>query len=153
MEQKTYLALTAMLNSFPQTTGNVDLTLRTFEGVLRGSSSEAVSEAAQRFTSGLVKDQSLKFAPSVAEFAAEVRSVEETHRLRDRPRLPAPTYQRGTLRPFEVAQAKAKRAHEHLPVLIENVSYDEWRRLSAERRVPTGAVWVAALATVYGPEK
>lgn len=38
------------------------------------------------------------------------------------------------------------------PVIAENVTYDEWRRLSASRQVPAGAVWSAALATIFGPK-
>lgn len=57
-----------------------------------------------------------------------------------------------TLAPFEIRKSKALQANAHLPILHENVSYDEWKRMSAARLVPTGSKWVAATAIVYGPE-
>ncbi|MGN6772643.1 MAG: hypothetical protein ACTHJQ_22755 [Rhizobiaceae bacterium] len=53
-------------------------------------SSQAVTEAAQRFISGDVKDQSRTFAPSIAEFVQEARRIAELIPFRDRLGLPAP---------------------------------------------------------------
>lgn len=89
MEQRAYLAMTAMLNAFPQTAGNADLTLRTFEAVLRDVSPQAVIEASERFTAGKVEGQNPTFAPSTAEFAREARRIADLIPYRNMPRLPA----------------------------------------------------------------
>lgn len=36
------------------------------------------------------------------------------------------------------------------PIIARGVDYEEWRRLSASRQVPVGAVWSAELATIFG---
>lgn len=118
---------------------------------MRDASSESIVRAAGRFCSGDVKDQSLKFAPSVAEFTQEVHRCAEFLELQAKPRLAAPKYVPGPLPPYMVARQKALSANSHLPVLFENVGYDEWRKLSAFKQVPVGAKWVASLCTVYGP--
>lgn len=120
---------------------------------MRDASSESIVRAAGRFCAGTVVDQSLKFAPSVAEFAQEVARCAEFLELQARPRIAAPRYTPGPLAPFELAKQKALAANSHLPVLFEGISYDEWRKLSLMRQIPVGAKWVASLATVYGPAK
>jgi hypothetical protein len=153
MDQKAFLALTAMLNGFPQGAGNPDLTMGTYEAVLRDVSGQAVVEAAQRFVTGDVEGQSKTFAPSVPEFVAEARKRQEYLDLKARPRLPAPTAYHGTgSSPFERNRAKALAANAHLPVLFTDVGYDRWCQLSRTKQVPVGAKWVACLGTVYGPE-
>lgn len=62
----------------------------TYEAVLRGVSSQAVIEAAQRFTAGLVPSQNTTFAPSIAEFATEARRIDGVIPYRNRPRLEGP---------------------------------------------------------------
>lgn len=52
-----------------------------------------------------------------------------------------------------IQHRKALAEHSHLPVIAENVSYEDWRRMSAQRQVPVGAMWVASLGTVYGPKQ
>lgn len=151
MDQKAFLAITAMLNSFPQNAGNPDLTMKTYEAVLADATSQAVVEAALRFTSGDVKDQSKKFAPSVAEFVEEVRRRQEYIDVRNRPRLPAPTYTPGPLAPFQVKRQKALAENAHLPVLVEDCTFDQFRHLSLTKQIPVGAKWVACLGTIYGP--
>lgn len=39
------------------------------------------------------------------------------------------------------------------PIIAQGVNYEEWRRLSASRQVPAGAIWSAALATIFGPKE
>lgn len=151
MDQKAFLAITAMLNGFPQGNANPDLTMATFEAALRDVTSQAVIEAAQRFTCGDVTGQSRTFAPSIAEFVQEARRIADLIPYRDRPRLPPPSHRPGPLAPFQVTQQRLRAENEHLPVLFEDVSYDRWRKLSADRQVPVGAKWVAALGIVYGP--
>jgi hypothetical protein len=153
MDQKAFLALTAMLNGFPQGAGNPDLTMGTYEAVLRDVSGQAVVEAAQRFVTGDVEGQSKTFAPSVPEFVTEARKRQEYLDLKARPRLPAPTPYHGTgSSPFERNRAKALAANAHLPVLFTDVGYDRWCQLSRTKQVPVGGKWVACLGTVYGPE-
>ena len=71
MDQKAFLAITAMLNSFPQQAATDSETLlKTYSAVLRDISSQAVTETAQHFICGEVNGQSRTFAPSVAEVQA-----------------------------------------------------------------------------------
>lgn len=157
MEQKIFSALTAMLNAFPQTANDKELTLRTFEAVLRGVSSRAVTEAAARFVSGLVASQSVTFAPSVAEFAQEARRLDEWFAKQDaaeaRSALPKVHYIPDGRAPFETAQQRLKREHAHRPVIQENATFEHFQALSKAGQLPPGASWVAALATIYGPAK
>lgn len=90
MEQKAYSAIAAMFNSFPSQNEDTELRLKTMAAVLDGISSQAVCEAAKRFVSGEVKDQSMRFAPSVPEFVAEARRRQEFIDLRATPRIEAP---------------------------------------------------------------
>jgi hypothetical protein len=47
---------------------------------------------------------------------------------------------------------KAKKLAEYAdrPVLFTDVNNDKWRALSKAKEVPPGAVWSAALSTVFG---
>ena len=91
MDQKAFLAITAMLNSFPQQAATDSETLlKTYSAVLRDISSQAVTETAQRFICGEVSSQSRTFAPSVAEFVQEARRWAGLIPYRDRQSLPAP---------------------------------------------------------------
>lgn len=155
MEQKIFSALTAMLNAFPQGANDPELTLRTYEAVLRGVSSKAVTEAAGRFVSGRVPSQSVTFAPSVAEFAQEARRLDEMFSKLDaaakRSALPVVRYIPDGRAPFEVALERARRENEHRPILHKDASYEQFQALSKSGQLPPGASWVAALATIYGP--
>ena len=64
--------------------------LETFATILDDVPSQAVLEAAQRFMSGDVKDQSLKFAPSLPEFSVEARRIADLLPYRNLKRLPSP---------------------------------------------------------------
>jgi hypothetical protein len=75
MDQKAYLSIAALLNAFPQSSSDPDLTLRTFEAVLKDIPAQAVIEASERFMSGLVPEQSDTFAPSPAKLAIEARRI------------------------------------------------------------------------------
>ena len=150
MDQKTYLAVTAMLNAYPQTGGNPDLTMATYEMALRGLSSQAVIEAAQRFTMGEVQGQSKTFAPSVAEFVTEARQRQEYIDIKAKPRLAAPRYLPGPKAPFQVRQAKRRAQYADRPVLEANVPLDRFVALSRAKQLPTDAIWVACLG-ILGP--
>lgn len=126
--------------------------MKTYSAVLRDTSSQAIIEAAQRFVTGEVQDQSRTFAPSIAEFCVEVRSRQEFIDVRNRPRLAPPVYRKGPLAPFEIKRQKALNEYADRAVLLEDINFDQWRRLSAEKAVPAGAIWVAALGIVYGPK-
>lgn len=62
----------------------------TYEAVLRDVSGQAVIEAAQRFTAGLVPGQNTTFAPSIAEFATEARRIDGVIPYRNRQRIEGP---------------------------------------------------------------
>lgn len=118
-------------------------------------STEAVERAVRRFLDGDVEGQSKRFAPTIPQFMEEAKDCEEYLGILRRQPSPAltslPKWRGDGKAPFERHIAKAKAEHAHLPVLFEDVSYDKWRKLSAARDVPAGAVWVACLGTVYGP--
>lgn len=124
----------------------------TYEQVLQGISPQAVTEAAQRFTMGDVQGQSKTFAPSIAEFVAEARRRQEFIDIKRKPSLPAPRYFPGPLAPFQVRQQKRLSENAHLPILHKDISYDQWRKMSAAKEIPVGAKWIASSGIVYGPE-
>ena len=141
-----------MLESFPQTSGNPDLTVSAYELAVAGLSSQAVIETAQRFVSGLVEGQSMDFAPATPRFAQEARKRQETIDIRARPRLAARGYvQSGHLRPFEILRQKALTKFQDCPIIKENVSHTEFMAMSKAREVPLGGGWCAATTHVYGP--
>lgn len=102
-----------MLNSFPQTSGNPDLTMQTYEAVLAGVTPQAVVEAAQRFTTGAVAGQNQSFAPSVAAFVQEVRRIAEIMPHRGRKALAVPV--RGPAR----APRREPRPDEHARMCLK----------------------------------
>lgn len=55
--------------------------------VLDGISTQAITEAAKRFVAGEVRDQSLRFAPSVPEFVREARNRQAIIDSASRPRI------------------------------------------------------------------
>lgn len=124
----------------------------TLEKLLLGATDRAIIGAAERFATGDVPGQSMKFAPAAPEFVAEVRQQQDVLDIKARPRLPVPAYRPGPLAPFEIAKQKALSANSHLPVLFEDINYDQFRKLSAGKQIPVGAKWVASLGIVYGPE-
>lgn len=150
MDQRAFLALTAMLNSFPQGSGNPDLTMGTYEAVLSSVSSQAIVDAAQRFTAGDVPDQNRAFAPSVAEFVQQARKQDEYLAAKARPRIPySHTVER---MPFMLRIEKKRAEYADRALLFTDVNFDTWKRLSREGQVPVGGVWVSSLGTVYGPK-
>jgi hypothetical protein len=100
MNQKSYQALTVMLNDFPQTAADIRARLLSFDEVLRGVDDDAIVEAASRFRAGLVEGHNRAFAPSAAELSAEARRIDMKAYRRKTPAvpaLPAPTGRRGPL--------------------------------------------------------
>lgn len=123
----------------------------TYEKVLTGIGDQAITEAATRFICGDVTGQSRTFAPSVAEFVTEARQRQEYIDLKAKPRLPAPRYFPGPLAPFQVRQQKRLSQYADHPILFENISYDQFRKMSAAKEIPVGGFWTS-LGIVYGPE-
>lgn len=153
MTPRVQSSITEMLNVFNQTSRDYEVFLVTLGRLCAGLTDQAIIEAAERFAAGDVKDQSKTFAPSGPEFVEEARRRQEFIDLRNRPRLPkpAPRFTDGPA-PFQVRLAQARASHAHRPILVEDVTLEQWRNLSRNRQVPAGAVYVACLATVYGPE-
>ena len=152
MNQQAEQSIIEMLNGFQQTNQDYRLFLATLERKCSGLSDQAIIEAAERFGDGDVKDQSKKFPPAMPEFIEEVRRRQEYLELKARPRIAPPAYVPGPLAPFQVARQKAFNRYANRPVLLEEIGFDEFRRLSSMKQIPAGAVWVAALGIVYGPE-
>lgn len=125
--------------------------METYRAVLDGVSFRSIIETASRFTSGDVKNQNRTFAPSIAEFVQEARRIETMYSAIDRPReyKAIPVFTRN---PLTVRLERLRSDNAHREILFEDINFDKWRRLSAERMVPVGASWVAALGTVYGPD-
>ncbi len=153
MNQQAEDAVTGMLNCFPQTNQDYQILLGTLERLLLGADDDAIVAAADRFAAGNVPEQSKKFAPSGPEFVDEVKRQHDMLAIRARPRLPAPSYRPGPLAPFEIARQKSFAENSELPVLFENISFDEWKKMSKQQQVPAGSKWVASTGTVYGPPK
>lgn len=153
MSPQAEQSIIAMMNCFPQTNQDYRLLLASLDRLCAGLTDQAIIEAAERYAAGDVKDQSKRFAPSGPEFVEEARRRQEMVDLRNRPRIAAPkAYRPGTLAPFELSQQRKWERHGHLPILAEDINFDQWKRLSAERQFPVGAVWVASLGVVFGPE-
>lgn len=87
MNQNSYMAVTAMLNAFPQSAGDIKALMLTYEKALTGVSDQAIIEAAERYIKGDVPEQSLTFAPSIAEFVKQAKFVDGVIPMRNRPRL------------------------------------------------------------------
>lgn len=153
MDQQAFKEMTRMLESFPQTSGNPDLTVSAYELAVEGLSSQAVTEACQRFIAGLVDGQSLDFAPAAPRFAQECRRRQEyidlAKKAKDKPALLPPRYYTGS--PFHVRQEKTRTKYRECAILAENIGLDEYRRRCTAKEFPAGHAWIAGLATVYGP--
>lgn len=127
--------------------------MATLGALCAGLTDQAIIEAAQRFAAGDVQDQSPKFAPAAPEFVAEARRRQEFIDMRSRPRLSSPpvVYRSGPLSPFEMKRQRALSDNADRPVILENASFDEFKRMSKAGELPAGSSWVACLAIIYGP--
>jgi hypothetical protein len=70
------MMLTAMLNSFPQSQGDISLRLDTLEAALKGVTDNAIIEACGKYIRAEVKDHNPDFAPSVPRFVTTAREME-----------------------------------------------------------------------------
>lgn len=151
MNEQVRQTIAGMMNCFPQTNQNYEVLLLTLGRLCAGLGDQAIIEAAERFASGDVPGQSKRFAPSGPEFVDEARRRQELADIKARPRLPAPKYFPGPLPPFQIRQQKRLSGFSSRQALFENISYDQWRKMSASKEVPVGAVWCASLGIVFGP--
>lgn len=152
MNQTAVMAVAAMLDQF-NARSNPDLTLASYEEVLRGVPDPVIAETARRFKAGEVEGQSLDFAPTSARFAAEARRLAELRSWTSRPRLPAPDFHRSTIPPFIANREKAREKFVNWDVLEKDVPLERFKLLSQLKQLPVGATWVAALATIFVPRK
>lgn len=152
MNQEAHLAITKMLNAFPQSATDIRGLLLTYDEDTTGIPDAAIIETASRFRTGSVSGQSKTFVPSMAEFITEARRVAELQAVMARPRLPPPDpYRPGPLAPYQIKTQQKWAENSHLPVLFTDVTLEQWKLLSAAKDVPVGAKWVAALGVVFGP--
>lgn len=138
-----------MYNGFPRQDEDTELRLRTLERLLANIDPPAVVEAARRFAAGEVQAQSMRFAPTVAEFTAEARKVQQAREAAQRPMVSRPV---PASIPLSIRNERLRTKYAHRPVLFEDINDERFKQLSREQKIPTGASWVAALATIYGPE-
>lgn len=139
-----------MMNAFRSSNEDTEVRLKTIDALVNGYQTDAIVAAARRFTAGDVPGQHKRNAPAVPEFVSEVRNQQELIDLRSRPRMPTP--QRTGPSPFEINKEKALRKMAGRPVLRTNVSHEEYMNLSRAGSLPSGATWIACLATIYGPK-
>lgn len=152
MNQLAEDAITEMLNGFSQTKQDYQVLLSTLEKLCAGIDDRAIIAAAMCFADGQVPGQSKSYPPTSALFMDEVRRQADYLRNLAHPRLPPPIRRNGTLSPFEVKKQKALTENANRPVLFEDVNFDKWKLLSAQKSVQIGAIWVATLGIVFGPE-
>ncbi|TGR83028.1 hypothetical protein EN866_34430 [Mesorhizobium sp. M2D.F.Ca.ET.223.01.1.1] len=138
-----------MLESFPQTSGNPDLTVSAYELAVRDVSSQAIIETCQRFISGRVEEQSMDFAPAPPRFGQEARRRQED--LSRKRSLPAPRYFPGPLAPFQIRQEKRRAEYADRQVIEANAPLDRFIALSRSKQLPVGAIWVACMG-ILGPK-
>lgn len=139
-----------MLNSFPQSAGDVELTFATYRAALDDFSEEAITKTCGRFVGGIVGGVNKAFAPSLAQFCEEAREVTETIRIMNQPRVAPPAVGR---RPDLMAKAERQRAaHQNRRILAENVNHEMYLKMVKRRELAPGTRWVAALGIIYGPE-
>jgi hypothetical protein len=126
--------------------------LLSYDEDLTGLSDQAIVETAQRYRSGGIPEQSDTYAPSIAQFRKAAERQEKFIAIRGRQRLPAPAeYRRTGPAPYEITRQKARERYAGRPILFEDVSWDQFRALNVQGKIPLGSNWVACLATVYGP--
>jgi hypothetical protein len=150
MNQQARDAITWMLNEFAMTNQDYQVRLLTLDKLLEGQSDLAIIEASERFAGGDVEGQSKTYPPTGPEFVAEVRKRQEYIDIKAKPRLPAPRYFPGPLAPFQTRQQRRLSQYANHPILFENVSYDQFRKMSAMKEIPVGAFWTS-MGIVCGP--
>lgn len=153
MNQQAEQSIIEMMNCFPQTSQDYRVLLQTLVKLCAGLTDRAIIEAAERFAAGDVPEQSPKFAPSAPEFVAEARRRQEFIDIRSRPRLSAPPveYRTGPVPPFMAQRQRALTSNADRPVILENASFEDFKRMSKAGELPSGSSWIASLAIIFGP--
>jgi hypothetical protein len=155
MNQAAANEIARLFNEFPNRDGNPDLTLDTFDMVLRGVPDQIIIETARRFCDGSVEGQSLDRPPTSARFNREARRIADLRSYAEKPRLPSPGGYRSTgLLPFEMRAEQHRQKFEGWDVVAENVSYDRFWSMHKAGELPEGSTWSAALnGKVFVPKK
>lgn len=155
MNQQAEQSIIEMLNGFPQTSQDYRLLLATLHKHCAGLADQAIIEAADRFGSGDVQDQSSKFAPSVPEFVAEARRRQEFIDIRSRPRLASRSveYPSSSMPPFMIQRERAMMENSDRPIILKDASFEDFKRMSKAGELPLGSSWVARLAIIFGPHR
>lgn len=157
MNQAAAKAIGRLFDAFPQSSGNPDLTLDTFDRILEGVPDEIIIDTVKRFLAGAVADQSLRFAPSIAEFSREARRIADMRSFAARPRLDPPKFPSTGKLPFEIAAEKARYKFRDWDVFdskehgVSNgsASLEKFRSLWKAGHLPIGSTWSAALGTIF----
>jgi hypothetical protein len=155
MNRDAATAIARLFDAFPQSAANPDLTLDTFERILDGVPDQVIIDTVKRFLAGDVADQSIRFAPSIAEFNREARRIADLRSYAEKPRLPSPKNYRSTgLLPFEMRAEQHRQKFEGWDMVAENVSYDRFWSMHKAGELPEGSTWSAALnGKVFVPKK
>jgi hypothetical protein len=154
MSQQTLVAIAAMLNAFPQSSGDVDVLVRTFDDAVRDIPDRAVSETARRYCRGEVAGQSTRFAPTVAEFTQEARKQAKFIENMARPRLPAPERPRHDTPPFMIQKERLRMKYAGWDMVAEGLTLDQFKAQIVTKQFPPDATWIGALnGSVFVPPR
>lgn len=146
MEKNSKIALTAMLNSFPQRAVNPDLLLRTYEQALHGVSDDVICEICKRYVTGEISEQSLTFSPSVAEFTIAARDLIAVRAaLRALPGR-EPEIPR---EPITARVARVRREYAGRKLLAEQIDLKKYAILVSRGELPIKSEFVAVLGAAY----
>jgi uncharacterized protein YlaI len=139
-----------MLNAFPQTIGDVELGLATFQAALKEFNEETICEAAKRFVNGEVQRKEKRFAPSIAEFCDECRERVEISKIMEQRKKPI--YLTHTSNQSSMRLERFKKEFEGRKVLAKEIDHTAFLKGSKQKKWPAGSTFCAALGTVYGPQ-
>lgn len=151
--QATFLAVTRLLDAFPQTTGDPDFRLKSFLADVADIEPGIVQETADRFRKGLVEGQSTRFAPSIAEFATEARRLakDKAETLRFKALPPRRSYVNTGDAPFERYANKVEHEMRDWIVHEKDVSHSVLLDRFKRGDLPRGWKW--RLGTIYVPPR
>lgn len=127
----------------------MNVMLRSLDKDLKGISDAAVQAAAAKFRKNEVAGQSDTFPPSSAKFIREAKSQHALIKIRKRPRLEQPGSNPKGIAPYLVRMEKYHQQYAGCEVLYENVDNTMFLDLHKAKKIPIGAVWVAALGKIY----
>jgi hypothetical protein len=144
MSDRKAKSITAMLNAWPASTGDLKLRLMTYLRAVDDFSDGAVAEASRRYTFGEDgrSSEDRRFPPTVPQFREMAESVENQIRLKERPPIAAPVQIKRTAA-WHKMQAKVQAAiaeyrRTYAEALKENPSLDYFDHVRAEYKRNTG---------------